>query len=156
MIPPSCQLLIPQLIPMSDSTFFCTLGDCPRPQNVIGSEDDQPKYKRDLFCVKQIYNYILEAEEGEVHDIKVEDFVVRNLESFNISLAALSSSACSKLETVSTVLTCIDTPTKQPLSLIPLMHCIRLFCLVSDKFPWMKCRSLSTFKDSWHIFAIGR
>ena len=156
LIPPSCQLLIPQLIPLSDFTFFCILGDCQRPQKAIRSEDDQPKYKRDLYCVKQIYNYILEEEEGEVRDIKVEDFVVRNLESFNISLAALSSSACSKLETVATVLTCIDTPTEQPLSRIPSMCCMRLFCLVSDEFPWMKCRSLSTFKDLWHIFVIGR
>jgi hypothetical protein len=83
---------------MSDFTFFCILGDCQRPQKAIRSEDDQPKYERDLYCIKQIYKYILEAEEGEVRDIKVEDFVVRNLESFNISLAALSSSACSKLE----------------------------------------------------------
>ena len=156
LIPPSCQLLIPQLIPMSNFTFVCILGDCQRPQKAIRSEDDQPKYERDLYCVKQIYKYILEAEEGEVRDIKVEDFVVRNLESFNISLAALSSSACSKLETVATVLTCIDTPTEQPLSRIPSMCCMRLFCLVSDEFPWMKCRSLSTFKDLWHIFVIGR
>lgn len=156
LIPPSCQLLIPQLIPLSDFTFFCILGDCQRPQKAIRSEDDQPKYERDLYCVKQIYKYILEAEEGEVRDIKVEDFVVRNLESFNVSLAALSSSACSKLETVATVLTCIDTPTEQPLSRIPSMCCMRLFCLVSDEFPWMKCRSLSTFKDLWHIFVIGR
>jgi hypothetical protein len=51
--------------------------------------------------------------EGEVCNIEEEDVVVCNLESFNISLTALSSSACPKLKTVTTVLPYNDSPSKK-------------------------------------------
>ncbi len=97
-----------------------------------------------LVLTSYVYNDILDADEGELRNIEVEDFVVRNLESFNISLAELSSSACPKLMTVTTEFKYNDTPSKKPLSRIPSIRelvCMRLFHTVSVEFPWSRVTS---------------
>jgi hypothetical protein len=92
------------------------MRNCLWPQKVIRSEDDCSKFRYDLCYVEHIFNNILDAKESEVCNIKVDDVVVYNLESFNISLTASSSSVCPKLKTVKTVFAYNDTPSQKPQS----------------------------------------
>jgi hypothetical protein len=62
------------------------------------------KNKHNIRCDKQIQKKIIQAEEDEVHDTKVEGFVVRDLDSLGCAFIALSS-ACPDLKKFTTVLT---------------------------------------------------
>jgi hypothetical protein len=76
----------------------------PREQN-DAHNDDHPKFKHEFFCPVSIRRDILGAQEDEVCDIEVEDYVLCDLDSLNNALTALSSSACPPdLKTASTVL----------------------------------------------------
>ena len=69
--------------------------------------------------------------------------VVCGLDHFNCALTAISSSSLPVLEPVFSVITDHDTPSEKPLSCMPTIRelvCVRLFCLVSDKYPWTKCK----------------
>ena len=47
------------------------------------------KHKHNIRCAKQIQKKIIQAEEDEVHDTKVEGFVVRDLDSLGCAFIAL-------------------------------------------------------------------
>ena len=50
-----------------------------RPAFNIPSQPKEIKHKHNILCAKQIQKKIIQAEEDEVHDTKVEGFVVRDL-----------------------------------------------------------------------------
>ena len=76
----------------------------------FGGRTNAIAFQHNIRCAKQIQKEILQAEEGEVLDNEVEDFVVRDLDSLNCAFTALSS-ACPGLKTFTTVLTyCNDAP----------------------------------------------
>jgi hypothetical protein len=75
-----------------------------RPAFNIPSQPKKIKHKHNIHCDKQIQKKIIQAEEDEVHDTKVEGFVVRDLDSLGCAFIALSS-ACPDLKKFTTVLT---------------------------------------------------
>jgi hypothetical protein len=87
-----------------------------RPAFNIPSQPQEIKLKHDIRCAEQIQTKIIKAEEGEVRDTEVEDFVVRDLVSLNNCAFTVLSSACSDLETFTTVLTYSNNALAKPLS----------------------------------------
>jgi hypothetical protein len=108
----------------------------------FGGRTNAIAFQHNIRCAKQIQKEILQAEEGEVLDNEVEDFVVRDLDSLNCAFTALSS-ACPGLKTFTTVLTyCNDAPAKS-LSNCRTIHaivCMKLFHSVLADYPWEKSR----------------
>ena len=89
-----------------------------------------PAFRRKIRCAEQIQKKILQAEEGEVHDNEVEDFVIRDLDSLNCHNAL--SSACPDLETFTTAL--MHHPFHCPIAIRAIV-CMKLFHSVSADYP---------------------